>query len=74
MRSPSSRRVFSSCQRLQWVRVDFSGTSVKVSLNGRTYIDMQDGRITGAGAVGMWTKADRVTVFDDFAFGAPQRK
>lgn len=52
------------------LRVDFTGTSIKVSLNGKTYIDVQDNRITGAGAVGMWTKADSVTVFDDFAFGA----
>lgn len=52
------------------LRVDFTGTSIKVSLNGKTYIDVQDKRITGAGAVGMWTKADSVTAFDDFAFGA----
>jgi hypothetical protein len=25
--------------------------------------------ITGAGAVGVWTKADSVTAFDDFSFG-----
>lgn len=28
-----------------------------------------DGRITGAGAVGVWTKADSVTAFDDFTSG-----
>jgi hypothetical protein len=52
------------------LRVEFSGTSIKVSLNGKTYIDVQDRRIAGAGAVGLWTKADSVTVFDDFAYGA----
>jgi hypothetical protein len=58
--------------RNRWhtLRVDFAGTSIKVSLNGKTYIDVQDKRISGAGAVGMWTKADSVTVFDDFAYGA----
>lgn len=57
------------------LRVDFAGTSIKVSLNGKTYIDVQDDHITGAGTVGMWTKADSVTVFDDFGFGAaPQGK
>ena len=56
------------------LRVDFTGTSIKVSLNGKTYIDLQDSHITGAGAVGMWTKADSVTAFDDFAFGAVQSK
>jgi hypothetical protein len=52
------------------LRVDFTGKSIKVSLNGKTYIDVQDSRISGAGAVGMWTKADSVTAFDDFAYGA----
>src|SRR5215210_2588127 len=51
------------------LRVDFAGASIKVSLNGKTYIDVQDKRIAGAGAVGMWTKADSVTVFDDFVYG-----
>ena len=56
------------------LRVDFAGTSIKVSLNGKTYIEVQDNRIMGAGAVGMWTKADSVTAFDDFAYGAAQSK
>ena len=50
------------------LRVEFVGASIKVSLNGKVYIDEQDARITGAGAVGLWTKADSVTAFDDFAF------
>ena len=56
------------------LRVDFAGTSIKVSLNGKTYIDVYDNRITGAGAVGMWTKADSVTAFDDLTFSAVQSK
>ena len=56
------------------LRVDFSGTSIKVSLNGKTYIDVQDKSITGSGALGMWTKADSVTAFDDFAYGAAPAK
>jgi hypothetical protein len=51
------------------LRVDFSGNSIKVTLNGRTYIDVQDARIAGPGAVGMWTKADSVTAFDDYSYG-----
>jgi hypothetical protein len=54
------------------LRVDFSGTSIKVTLNGKTYIEVQDRNIPGSGAVGMWTKADSVTAFDDFAFDAPR--
>ena len=56
------------------LRVDFSGTSIRVSLNGKLYIDAHDKRIAGTGAVGMWTKADSVTLFDDFAYGSTQPK
>jgi hypothetical protein len=57
--------------RNRWhtLRVEFAGASIKVSLNGKTYIDVQDKRIAGAGAVGLWTKADSVTAFDDFTYG-----
>ena len=50
------------------LRVEFSGTRMRVSLNGKTYIDMENSHIIGAGAVGMWTKADSVTLFDDFTY------
>jgi hypothetical protein len=52
------------------LRVDFAGTAIKVTLDGKAYIDLKDTHIGGAGAVGMWTKADSVTAFDDFAYGA----
>lgn len=51
------------------LRVEFSGTRIKVILNGKTYIELQDSRIAGPGAVGVWTKADSVTSFDDFTYG-----
>ena len=40
-----------------------------VLLVGTDYIALDDSRIAGKGAVGVWTKADSVTVFDDFAYG-----
>ena len=52
------------------LRVEFAGTRIRVLLDGKAYIEAQDGHIAGAGAVGVWTKADSVTAFDDFAFGA----
>jgi hypothetical protein len=52
------------------LRVEFSGQSIKVWLNAKLYIDVRDTHIEGAGAVGVWTKADSVTAFDDFAFAA----
>jgi hypothetical protein len=52
------------------LRVEFSERRITVALNGKTYIDMEDSHISGPGAVGMWTKADSVTAFDDFNYGA----
>ncbi|RQP22918.1 hypothetical protein DZC73_20940 [Albitalea terrae] len=52
------------------LRVDFSETRIAVSLDGKRYIEVDDSHITGAGAVGVWTKADSVTAFDEFNAGA----
>ena len=52
------------------LRVEFTGQSIKVWLNGKLCIDVRDTHIEGAGAVGVWTKADSVTAFDDFVFAA----
>ena len=52
------------------LRVEFSGRRIKVALNGKAYIDLEDSHIAGAGAVGLWTKADSVTAFDDFSYGS----
>jgi hypothetical protein len=51
------------------LRVEFTGEHVRVALDSTFYIDVDDGHIAGAGAVGVWTKADSVTVFDDFRYG-----
>ena len=51
------------------LRVEFSGSAIKVRLDGTQYIELKDNHITGAGAVGVWTKADSVTAFDDFSYG-----
>jgi hypothetical protein len=55
----------------QWhtLRVEFSGKHINVLLDGKVYIDLQDSHISGPGAVGIWTKADSVTAFDDFSYG-----
>ena len=66
--STSTRR----CRPIPGTRcsVEFAGTQIRVSLDGKTYIELNDSHISGAGAVGVWTKADSVTAFDDFAFQA----
>jgi hypothetical protein len=55
------------------LRVDFSGTRIGVSLDGKRYIEMDDAHIAGPGAVGVWTKADSVTAFKDFTYAAAHR-
>ena len=52
------------------LRVEFAGKRVKVGLNGKAYIELEDDHIAGGGAVGVWTKADSVTAFDDFSYGS----
>jgi hypothetical protein len=55
----------------QWhtLRVEFAGQRIRVIFNGKRYIEMEDARISGPGAVGVWTKADSVTAFEEFRFG-----
>lgn len=55
------------------LRVDFSGTLFTVSLNGARMIQWRDDTIRNAGQVGVWTKADSVTLFDDFTYGPVPR-
>ena len=54
----------------QWhdLSVEFVGDRIQVALDGKLYIDVRDGHIAGEGAVGVWTKADSVTAFDDFQY------
>jgi len=55
----------------QWhtLRVDFTGNHFKVTLDGQPALEWDDDTFKNAGAVGVWTKADSVTLFDDFSFG-----
>ncbi len=51
------------------LRVEFSGERFKVIVDGEALFDVEDSTFADAGKVGLWTKADSVTFFDDFAFG-----
>ena len=55
------------------LRVEFSGNKIRVILNGKPYIELDDDHISGSGAVGVWTKADSMTLFDDFSYAAATR-
>ena len=56
------------------LRVEFSGRHIRVVLDGVARIELDDAHIAGAGAVGVWTKADSVTLFDDFGYGGAAAK
>ena len=46
------------------VRIVAVGDQIQGWLNGRLYLDHRDGRFQ-SGQVGLWTKADSITAFDD---------
>jgi|JI9StandDraft_2_1071091.scaffolds.fasta_scaffold110633_2 hypothetical protein len=52
------------------LRVDFKGDRFTVTFDGDKVIEATDDSFADAGKVGVWTKADSVTLFDDFSFGA----
>jgi hypothetical protein len=56
----------------QWhtLRVEFKSSHFKVIFNGKPLFDVEDGTFTESGTVGVWTKADSVTIFDDFSWGS----
>ena len=51
------------------LRVDFHGNTFVVTFDGQKVIEADDGSFKDAGKVGVWTKADSVTLFDDFQCG-----
>lgn len=54
----------------QWhtLRVDFRNNHFTVTFDGQKAIEWDDETFKDAGKVGVWTKADSVTLFDDFSF------
>src|SRR5438067_4396975 len=56
----------------QWhtLRVDFQGNRFIVTFDGKKAIEWDDETFKDAGKVGVWTKADSVTLFDDFTYGS----
>lgn len=52
------------------LRVDLEGNKFTVSFDGNKVIEATDESFAKAGKVGVWTKADSVTLFDNFTYGA----
>ena len=49
------------------LKVTFSGSLFTVYFDGQKLFEVEDATFPGAGKVGLWTKADSVTFFDDFS-------
>ena len=56
----------------QWhsLRVDFQGNHFTVAFDGEKTLEWDDSTFPDAGKAGVWTKADSVTLFDDFSYTA----
>lgn len=52
------------------LRVNFLGNKFTVMFDDRKVIESSDDSFADAGKVGVWTKADSVTLFDDFSYGS----
>ena len=48
------------------LRVTMKGEQIECLLDGKKYLEAKDGTIKEAGKVGLWTKADARSHFDDF--------
>src|SRR6266404_5619035 len=55
----------------QWhtLRVDFRDKYFVVTFDGKRAFVWKDDTFKEAGKVGLWTKADSTTIFDDFSYG-----
>jgi hypothetical protein len=51
------------------LRVEFKGTHVKVQFDGALVLEADDDAIKSPGMIGLWTKADSITAFDNFTYG-----
>jgi hypothetical protein len=58
----------------QELQVQVKGDFFQVHLDGVHLFDVRDATFTGAGRVGLWTKANSVTAFDDLAIGMPDEQ
>jgi hypothetical protein len=52
------------------LRVDFAGNKFTVTFDGKKVLEATDDSFSDAGKVGVWTKADSVTLFDDLSYGS----
>ena len=54
-------------EKARWhnIRIVMKGDHIECFYNGQKYLDVHDKTFSKAGKIGVWTKADAVTYFDD---------
>jgi hypothetical protein len=55
--------------RWHTLRIEFAGSRFKVIFNGQALYEVEDRTFSEAGQVGLWTKADSVTMFANVSYG-----
>jgi hypothetical protein len=71
-RRSEKKRINTKLASNQWhsLRVDFKDNYFVVTFDGKRAFVWKDDTFKDAGKVGLWTKADSTTLFDDFTYGA----
>ena len=64
-----STKIETAAGKWYTVRVTMIGDRITCYLDGKKLLEVQDDTFAGAGMVGLWTKADAVTRFDDLVVG-----
>ncbi len=54
------------------IRITMTGNSIACYYDGQLYLEAMDDSFAAAGQVGLWTKADAVTAFDDLRVRAAE--
>jgi hypothetical protein len=74
-RRVEKKRINTKVASNQWhtFRVDFKDNYFVVGFDGKKAFGWKDDTFKDAGKVGLWTKADSTTLFDDFSYG-PESK
>jgi len=60
-----SARVDVPSEKWHTIKIVHRGNHIEGYLNGKKYLDAKDSTFQDPGGVGLWTKADAVTYFDD---------
>src|SRR5258707_64433 len=71
-RRSEKKRINTKVASNRWhtLRVDFKDNYFVVTFDGKRAFVWKDDTFKDAGKVGVWTKADSATLFDDFTYGA----